>query len=84
MPQCFVTPLAGIAGGEGWPEARPGLGPDAAEGGRERLTLTVKEVAAIFGISRAFAYEAVKPGEIPSIRIGRRVLVPRAALEKFA
>jgi excisionase family DNA binding protein len=50
---------------------------------QSRLTLTVEEVAATLGISRAFAYEAVRRGEIPSIRIGRRVLVPRAALEKL-
>ncbi len=50
---------------------------------QSRLTLTVEEVAATLGISRAFAYEAVRRGEIPSIRIGRRVLVPRAALERL-
>jgi excisionase family DNA binding protein len=50
---------------------------------QSRLTLTVEEAAATLGISRAFAYEAVRRGEIPSIRIGRRVLVPRAALEKL-
>lgn len=51
--------------------------------GPERLTLTVEEAAALIGISRAFAYEAVRRGEIPSIRIGRRVLVPRTALERL-
>ena len=56
---------------------------NAAAQARTRLTLTVEEVAATLGISRAFAYEAVRRGEIPSIRIGRRVLVPRAALEKL-
>jgi excisionase family DNA binding protein len=50
---------------------------------QSRLTLTVEEVAATLGISRAFAYEAVRRGEIPSIRIGRRVLVPRAALKRL-
>jgi excisionase family DNA binding protein len=50
---------------------------------RERLTLTVEEAAASLGISRASAYEAVRRGDIPAIRIGRRILVPRAALEKF-
>jgi excisionase family DNA binding protein len=48
-----------------------------------RLTLTVEEAAALLGISRAFAYEAVRRGEIPSIRIGRRVLVPRVALDRL-
>ncbi len=55
----------------------------AAVQDRTRLTLTVEEAAATLGISRAFAYEAVRRGEIPSIRIGRRVLVPRAALERL-
>jgi excisionase family DNA binding protein len=49
----------------------------------ERLTLTVAEVAARLGLSRNGAYEAVWAGQIPSIRIGRRVLVPRAALERM-
>jgi excisionase family DNA binding protein len=49
----------------------------------DRLTLTVEEAAALLGISRAFAYEAVRRGEIPSIRIGRRVLVPKVALERL-
>lgn len=46
----------------------------------DRLTLTVEEAATLLGISRAFAYEAVARGEIPSIRIGRRILVPKASL----
>lgn len=49
----------------------------------ERLTLTVEEAAATLGISRAFAYEAVRRGDIPSIRIGRRILVPHAALNRL-
>jgi excisionase family DNA binding protein len=49
----------------------------------ERLTLTVDEAATLLGISRAFAYEAVNNGDIPSIRIGRRILVPKIALERM-
>lgn len=45
----------------------------------DRLTLTVEEAATVLGISRAFVYEAVRRGEIPSIRIGCRILVPRHA-----
>ena len=48
-----------------------------------RSTLTVEETAEILGLSRAFAYEAVSRGEIPSIRIGRRILVPKVALERL-
>jgi excisionase family DNA binding protein len=44
---------------------------------------TLKEVAALLRISRGSAYEAAKRKEIPTIRIGRRVLVPSAALERM-
>lgn len=48
-----------------------------------RLTLTVAQAASALGISRGAAYEAVKTGELPTLRIGRRVLVPRAALMRM-
>ena len=47
----------------------------------DRLTMTVEETAVALGISRNLAYEAVRGGRIPAIRIGRRLLVPRRALE---
>ena len=47
----------------------------------ERLTYTVEEAARLIGISRNSAYEAARRGEIPTIRIGRRILVPRSRLE---
>ncbi len=49
----------------------------------ERLTYTVEEAAEKLGISRPVAYQAVNRGDIPVIRIGRRILVPVAALEKL-
>jgi excisionase family DNA binding protein len=49
----------------------------------ERLTLSVPEAARLLGVSRMSAYSAVREGTIPSIRIGRRVLVPRAALDRL-
>ena len=48
-----------------------------------RKTLTVHETASALGISRNAAYEGVRRGEIPSIRVGRRLLVPRIALERL-
>lgn len=45
-----------------------------------RMTLTVEEAATALGISRALAYEAVRRGEIPAVKVGRRILVPRSAL----
>jgi excisionase family DNA binding protein len=48
-----------------------------------RKALTVDEAAYELGISRNAAYHAVRNGEIPSIRIGKRIIVPRAAFEKL-
>jgi len=49
----------------------------------ERATYTLDKTAAILGISRAGAYLAARRGEIPTIRFGRRILVPRRALERL-
>ena len=46
-------------------------------------TMQVGDVAKAIGISRAAAYEGVKTGEIPSIRIGRRFLIPTAAVRRM-
>ena len=48
-----------------------------------KLTFTVEETAKILGIGRNSAYEAVARGEIPVIRVGKRLLVPKGALEKL-
>jgi len=49
----------------------------------ERVTLSVEQTAALLGISRNGTYDAINRGEIPSIRIGRKLLVPRQALERL-
>ena len=49
----------------------------------ERLTLSVEEAAVLLGISRALAYNLVRRGELPRLQLGRRVVVPRRALENF-
>ena len=49
----------------------------------KRLTLSVEETARLLGIGRNLCYDRVKTGEIPSLKIGRRLLVPKAALEKL-
>ena len=46
----------------------------------ERPTLTVTEAAVILQISRSTLYDALRTGDVPSIRIGRRLLVPTARL----
>ena len=49
----------------------------------QRLTVTVPEAAQLLGVSRMTAYAAVREGSIPSLRIGRRILVPRGALDRL-
>ena len=49
----------------------------------ERKTVTVEEAATILGVGRNKAYEAARSGEIPTIRIGKRLLVPLTALERL-
>ena len=48
--------------------------------GDDRLVLSVAEAGALLGLSRAFAYELVARGELPVVRFGRRIVVPKAAL----
>jgi excisionase family DNA binding protein len=43
-------------------------------------TLRVEQAAEILGVSRSSAYEAARAGELPTIRLGRRLLVPTARL----
>ena len=45
-----------------------------------RVTLSIEETAALLGIGRSAAYEAARRGEIPTRRLGRRLLVPVPAL----
>lgn len=47
------------------------------------LVLTPAETARLLRIGRATCYEQIRLGVIPSIRCGRRILVPRAALIKM-
>ena len=41
------------------------------------LVLSVPEIAAVLGISRAAAYELVRSKDFPSLRIGTRIVVPK-------
>lgn len=48
--------------------------------GDDSLVLTPMETARLLRISRTNCYEQIRQGVIPSIHIGKRILVPRAAL----
>ena len=41
------------------------------------LMLSVPDVAAVLGISRAAAYELARSRDFPSLRIGTRIVVPK-------
>jgi excisionase family DNA binding protein len=47
------------------------------------LTVSVEEAGRLLGISRGAAYRAAACGQIPTIRVGRRLLVPTARLHQL-
>lgn len=51
--------------------------------GDPRLTLSIEETGRILGISRGAAYAYAKAGTIPTIRLGKRRLVPKAAIDRM-
>jgi excisionase family DNA binding protein len=49
----------------------------------ERLTYSVIEAAALLGIGRVLAYELVRTGKLRTVRLGRRIVVPKRALDEL-
>lgn len=49
----------------------------------DKMAFTVEELASILGISRSCAYKLIREPGFPVVNIGRRVLIPRKALEKW-
>jgi excisionase family DNA binding protein len=47
----------------------------------ERPTLSVAETADLLGISRWLVQQAVRDGSLPSMRVGRRILIPKVQLD---
>ena len=45
------------------------------------MVVTVPEAARLLGISRTHAYELVARGELAHLRLGRRIVVPKHAIE---
>jgi Helix-turn-helix domain len=46
-------------------------------------TFTVEEFGEIFRLSRSASYAAVGNGDVKSVRIGRRVIIPRGVIERL-
>ena len=68
--------MSDASGGGGRSIARPRQNSD-------KLCYTVPEVAQMLGFSRNFGYELARRGELPILKFGKRILVPRLALEKM-
>lgn len=49
----------------------------------ESAVLTVSECAKVLKISRGSAYQGIIQNSIPHIKIGRRILIPRVAIQKL-
>ena len=48
----------------------------------EKLCYTIPEAAQLLGFSRNFGYELARTGQLPIVRFGKRMLVPKAAFNK--
>ena len=48
-----------------------------------RLTITITEASRLLGISRGSGYLAAREGSLPTLRLGRRLVVPLAGLERL-
>ena len=49
----------------------------------QKHTYSIPEAAKVLGIGKSAAYEAARTGEIPTIKIGKRILIPVAQLEQL-
>jgi excisionase family DNA binding protein len=49
----------------------------------QRLALSTEEAAASLGVSKRHIEQRVRTGEIPSVRLGKRVLIPLRQLENY-
>jgi excisionase family DNA binding protein len=50
---------------------------------RGQTTLSVEQAGAVLGISRASAYAAARSGDLETIRVGKRILVPVPKLRRL-
>ncbi len=46
-------------------------------------TMTVTDAAIALGISRSSAYECVRTGDLPALRLGGRIIVPIQAIDEM-
>lgn len=56
---------------------------EAPTGNSAAATISPNELAAMLGLSRQGVYVGLRNGNIPSIRLGKRFVIPRAAIEQW-
>ncbi len=56
---------------------------DFLESTPEPEVLSVDQASALLHVGRNSIYEAIRRGEFPAVRIGKRILIPRVALQRF-
>ena len=49
----------------------------------EKRVLSIREAAVMLAVAKSTIHAAIARGEIPSLRVGRRILIPAAALERL-
>lgn len=51
--------------------------------GPEPLAHSVSETCILLGLSRGTVYQLVHSGQLRSVRIGRRIVIPRVAIKEI-
>jgi excisionase family DNA binding protein len=76
--------LLGLADLEALSRTRAGEAPNDTAGRSQpsaSATMSVDAAARYLGISRSHAYDLVRAGEIPHLKLGRRIVIPRRELD---
>jgi excisionase family DNA binding protein len=55
----------------------------AVPGGAEGILYSPEETAGVMGITRTAVYAMLRGGELSSVKIGRRRLIPRTVIEAY-
>jgi excisionase family DNA binding protein len=56
---------------------------DKRSKGAGAATISPDELARTLGVSRHGVYEGLRNGSIPSIRLGKRFVIPRSAIDRW-
>ncbi len=63
--------------------SRPIKGDTSMSENTQAKTYKIEEAAKLLGLGRNQTYEAARRGDIPCLKIGKRLLVPKAALDRL-